>query len=139
MIEALAIAAALLTVQAPPTGRELTLEELGTWKNKSDSVHVQIKPCGEETVCGVVVWASDKAKRDAAKGGTENLVGTQILRRFREKEGLVWKGKAYVADIGKEFTGTIEPLDYNTMKVKGCVAGGLICKTQIWTRVRRNS
>lgn len=132
----IAIAAGVLvtTSHAPP--RELSLEDLGTWRNKSDSVHVQIKPCGENTRCGVVVWASEKAKKDAAKGGTDPLVGTQILRKFREKKDDLWKGKAFVADMGKEFTGTVQPLDYNTMEVKGCLIGGLICKTQIWTRVR---
>ncbi|MEL6541322.1 MAG: DUF2147 domain-containing protein [Pseudomonadota bacterium] len=121
---------------SPLSAEELSLADLGTWRNKSDSVHVQIKPCGENTRCGVVVWANDKAKQDAAKGGTENLVGTQLLRKFREKKDDLWRGKAFVADLGKEFTGTVQPVDYNTMEVKGCIVGGLICKTQIWTRVR---
>lgn len=116
-------------------GENLSLEDLGTWTNKSQSVHVQITPCEENERCGTVVWANAKAKSDAARGGTPELVGTQMLRKFRDKGGDVWKGKAFVADLGKEFSGTIRPLDYNTMEVKGCIAGGLICKTQIWTRV----
>lgn len=120
---------------APALAEELSLDDLGTWRNKSDSVHVQVTPCGDGERCGTVVWANEKAKSDAAKGGTENLVGTQMLRKFREGKKGAWKGKAFVADMGKEFSGTVRPLDYNTMEVKGCIAGGLICKKQIWTRV----
>ncbi len=126
----------IIGASVPALSEELSRDDLGTWKNKSNSVHVQITPCGDDTRCGTVVWASEKAKRDAAEGGTDELVGTQILRKFREGKKGVWKGKAFVADIGKEFSGTVKPLDYDTMEVKGCIAGGLICKTQIWTRVQ---
>ncbi|MEM1050471.1 MAG: DUF2147 domain-containing protein [Pseudomonadota bacterium] len=135
-MKTLLTAASLVIFTSPAIAQELSPEDLGTWRNKSNSVHIQVTQCGEYTRCGTVVWANEKAKRDAAKGGTENLVGTQMLRKFREGKKGKWKGKAYVADIGKEFSGTIQPLDYNTIEVKGCIAGGLICKTQIWTRVR---
>ena len=133
LIGALAIAA--LISSAAGAG-ELSLEDLGTWRNNSNSVHVQIRPCGENTRCGYVGWASEKAQRDAAEGGTPDFVGSQLLRKFREKGDDVWKGKAFVADLGKEFSGMITPRDYNTMEVKGCIVGGLICKTQVWTRAR---
>ncbi|MEM1196705.1 MAG: DUF2147 domain-containing protein [Pseudomonadota bacterium] len=128
-------AVSLGLIAAPAWADDLSLDDLGTWTNKSRSVQVQVTPCGEDVRCGTVVWANEKAKADAAKGGTEELVGTQMLRKFREGKKGAWKGKAFVADIGKEFSGTIRPLDYNTMEVKGCIAGGLICKKQIWTRV----
>lgn len=138
-MQSLIAAFSLVLVSASAPGESLSLEDLGTWTNKSRSVQVQITPCGENERCGTVVWANAEAKSDAARGGTADFVGTQMLRKFRDRGGDVWKGKAFVADIGKEFSGTIRPLDYNTMEVKGCIAGGLICKKQIWTRVTQRN
>ncbi|MEO1476454.1 MAG: DUF2147 domain-containing protein [Pseudomonadota bacterium] len=127
-----AVIGILLAVFAVPA----LAEDLGVWRNQSNSVHVEVFECGEAR-CGKVVWASEKAKQDAVQGGTARLVGTQVLRKFREKgDSGKWKGKAFVADMNREFSGTARAVDYNTIEVKGCIAGGLICKTQIWTRVK---
>ena len=53
------------------------------WRNPSNSVHVRVYQCGKSR-CGTVVWANAKAKADSARGGTANLVGTQLFREFRE-------------------------------------------------------
>ena len=53
------------------------------WRNPSNSVHVRVYQCGKSR-CGTVVWANAKDKADSARGGTANLVGTQLFREFRE-------------------------------------------------------
>ncbi|MEO1647807.1 MAG: DUF2147 domain-containing protein [Pseudomonadota bacterium] len=128
------LAVVALVAATTASADNVRVEDLGVWKNKSNSVHVEVTECGDAR-CGTVVWASEKAKGDARKGGTEQLVGTQLLRKFREKDNSRWRGKAFVPDMNKEFTGTITPIDFNTLEVKGCIIGGLICKTQVWTRV----
>ena len=52
-------------------------------RNPSNSVHVRIHQCGKSR-CGTVVWANAKAKADSARGGTPNLVGTELFREFHE-------------------------------------------------------
>jgi len=104
-------------------------------RNPSNSVHVRIHPCGK-TRCGTVVWANDKAKADSARGGTRNLVGTELFREFREVSPKVWKGKVFVPDINKVFTGTGTVKDQNTIVARGCLFGSIGCKSQTWTRVR---
>ena len=47
----------------------------GRWANPKRSVVVQVSQCGN-AYCGTVVRASDKAKANARKAGTQNLVGT---------------------------------------------------------------
>ena len=59
-------------------------------RNPSNSVHVRVHPCGKSR-CGTVVWANDKAKADSARGGTRNLVGTELFREFSEVSPKVWK------------------------------------------------
>ena len=104
-------------------------------RNPSNSVHVRIHPCGT-TRCGTVIWANDKAKADAARGGTRNLVGTELFREFREVSPKVWKGKVFVPDLNKVLTGTGTVKDQNAIVARGCLFAGMGCKSQIWTRVR---
>lgn len=107
----------------------------GTWRNASDSVRIHIAKCGAG-ICGTVVQASAKAQTDAARGGTDRLVGTELFRDFhRENDGL-WYGQVYVPDIGQTFDGTLEQPDANTLVGAGCLFAGFGCKTQIWKRVR---
>ena len=56
----------------------------GEWCNPQGSVIVSIAPCGE-ALCGVVQWASERAKADARRGGTEQLVGVEVLSQFTAK------------------------------------------------------
>ena len=104
-------------------------------RNPSNSVHVRIHQCGK-TRCGKVVWANDKAKADSARGGTKTLVGTELFREFREVSPKVWKGKVFVPDINKVFTGTGTIKDENNIVARGCLIAGMGCKSQTWTRVR---
>ena len=104
-------------------------------RNPSNSVHVRIHACGKGR-CGTVVWANAKAKADSARGGTPNLVGTELFREFREVSPKVWKGKVFVPDMNRVFTGTGTVNDRNTVVAKGCLVGGFGCKSQTWVRVR---
>jgi uncharacterized protein (DUF2147 family) len=104
-------------------------------RNPSNSVHVRVHPCGKSR-CGTVVWANAKAKADSARGGTPNLVGTELFREFKEVSPKVWKGKVFVPDINKVFTGTGTVKDQNTVVARGCLFGNIGCKSQTWTRVR---
>ena len=110
-------------------GRDIVL------RNPSNSVHVRVHPCGKGR-CGTVVWANAKAKADSARGGTPNLVGTELFREFSEVSPKVWKGKIFVPDLNKVFTGTGTVKDQNTVVARGCLIGNIGCKSQTWTRVR---
>ncbi|MCH8616513.1 DUF2147 domain-containing protein [Sphingomonas sp. SM33] len=122
--------AAVVLVTPAPALSQKPAEDI-VLRNPSNSVHVRIHPCGK-TRCGTVVWANDKAKADSARGGTRNLVGTELFRKFREVSPKVWKGKVFVPDLNKVFTVT----DENTVVARGCLFAGVGCKSQIWTRVR---
>lgn len=116
-------------VLAQEVGKDLVL------RNPQNSVHVRIHPCGK-TRCGTVVWANDKAKADSARGGTKNLVGTELFREFREVSPNVWKGKVFVPDVNRVFTGTGTVKDKDTIVARGCLFAGVGCKSQVWTRVK---
>lgn len=105
----------------------------GVWKNPKDSVHVEIRPCGE-SACGYVVWASEKAQAAARKGGAQSLIGLQLFRDMTPDKDGSWKGRVFVPDLNRTFAGRAEPLDGERLRARGCVAG-ILCKSQIWTRL----
>lgn len=107
----------------------------GVWRNPQNSVHVRAQPCGSK-MCGVVVWANDKARADAARGGTQELDGLILFRDFTRENAGEWRGKVFVPDIGRTFSGTITQLDDTRLEGKGCIAGRVMCRSQIWTKVR---
>jgi len=113
---------------AQSVGQDLVL------RNPQNSVHVRIHPCGK-TRCGTVVWANAKAKADSARGGTPNLVGTELFREFREVSPKVWKGKVFVPDVNRVFSGTGTVKDKDTIVARGCLIGNMGCKSQVWKRV----
>lgn len=106
----------------------------GIWSNPQGSVHIRAEPCGER-MCGVVIWANDKAKADAARGGVDQLVGQTLFRDFTAAGPGQWRGKVFVPDIGKTFSGTISVIDEVHIQGKGCLIGRIGCKSQVWTRI----
>ena len=87
----------------------------GVWANPSNSVQVRFAPCGRgqdaQLMCGTVIWASEQAKADAARGGSDRLVGTRLFTDFEEEEPGRWAGTVFIPDIGREVEGTITQVD----------------------------
>lgn len=112
----------------------------GTWANPSNTVQVRFAPCGRgrdaRLMCGTVIWASEKAKADAARGGAPRLVGSQLFLDFEEEEPGRWAGTVFVPDIGREVHGTITQIDARTLVGQGCLFGSLGCREQRWRRVK---
>lgn len=129
----IAIGAALLCLPRAATASGEENELLGTWRNPKNSVHVEIVSCGH-AMCGVVVWASEKAKADARDEGTDPLVGINLLRDFVRTGDGRWRGRVFVPDLGKTVTGTVEMTDSDTFRARSC-ALAVFCKTQVWKRI----
>lgn len=128
----LSLSAAVLLMAAP-----LPLPQAGeetVWRNPQNSVHVRVHPCGS-SMCGTVIWANSKAKADSARGGTHQLVGTQLFRDFRLNSADLWTGKIFVPDMNRTFTGTGKLVDGRTLVARGCLTKNFGCKSQTWTRV----
>ena len=104
----------------------------GRWKNPSGRVTVEIVACGE-AVCGTVISASDSAKADARRGGTENLVGTQLMTGFKPAGPSKWRGRLFIPDLNHRSKAELRMLA-GQLKVTGCMVGRMICKSQYWTR-----
>ncbi|WP_322965571.1 DUF2147 domain-containing protein [Sphingomonas fuzhouensis] len=139
LLRAAGIAAAMMVAGLAASAAEARVPQ-GTWANPSNTVQVRFAPCGRgrdaQLMCGTVVWASEQAKADAARGGSPRLVGTQLFSDFEEEEPGRWSGTVYVPDIGREVQGTITQIDARTLVGEGCLFGSLGCREQRWRRVK---
>jgi uncharacterized protein (DUF2147 family) len=126
----IALLAASLT--AAPALAQASVE--GRWTNPKRSIVIEVARCGQAW-CGTVVSATPKAKANARKGGTPNLVGTRILSGARPVGKGVYKGRGFVPRRNISAPATIRQRGPNVMEVEGCALGGLLCKEQRWTRV----
>jgi uncharacterized protein (DUF2147 family) len=105
----------------------------GSWKNPKNTVHLEIRRCGDGSACGVVIWATPKAQADAKKGSGKTLIGQQLFQGLKPDRSGVWHGKVYVPDKNMTFAGSAEPIDGKTLRAKGCLL--MLCKSQVWTRL----
>lgn len=105
----------------------------GRWKNPSGRVTVEIVACGD-ALCGSVIAAAESAKADARRGGTENLVGTQLMSGFKPAGPDKWRGRMFVPDINHRSKAELRLVGPGQLKVTGCAVGRMICKSQLWTR-----
>ena len=117
----------------------------GNWLTESGSATVRIANCGAE-LCGAIVALkepndsatgrpkTDKNNPDTAKR-SRPLVGVQIVFGMKPSgTANKWSGQVYNAEDGKTYSGNITLQGANTLKLEGCVLGGLFCKAQTWTR-----
>lgn len=108
----------------------------GTWKTApGDSggwLHVQIKPCGKK-VCGTIVKAFKKGGK--ADPGYANLGKPIIWDMVPRGDGYYDSGKVWAPDQDKVYRSKMQLKGKNKLTVKGCIAGGLICRGQDWQRV----
>ncbi|MGL4278827.1 MAG: DUF2147 domain-containing protein [Albidovulum sp.] len=104
----------------------------GVWQTQEDDgayAHVTITPCGP-AFCGVI----SKAFKDGGEYASPNI-GKQIVIDMAPQGDGTYDGKVWRPSNDKIYIGGIE-LNGDTMKLAGCVAGGLICKKQTWSRVK---
>lgn len=107
----------------------------GIWQNPENSVHVEIRSCGQP-LCGFVVWANARAKADARRGGTDELIGVQLFRDLVRQKSGAWRGKVFVPDLHSTFTGAAVLIDDHTLRTTGCLVARVLCRSQVWTRVQ---
>ncbi|MHA6263876.1 DUF2147 domain-containing protein [Arenibacterium sp. CAU 1754] len=108
----------------------------GTWKTAPGDtggyLHVAIAPCGK-AICGTIKAAFDKAGKNS--GDYEHLGKKLIWNMGADGNGSYSGGKIWAPDTDKTYTSKMA-LKGNKLVVKGCVAGGMICRGQDWTRIK---
>ena len=102
-------ALAATPVQPPTT-------PLGVWNTEKNGGMVRIEQCGQN-LCGNAVPNGEKILVNMKPSGTR------------------WTGRIHDPDSGKVYDSSIAMKGPNTLRVQGCVFGGIFCGGQIWNRV----
>ncbi|WP_323041809.1 DUF2147 domain-containing protein [Gemmobacter sp.] len=124
---AMATALALLAVPA------LAADPVeGMWQTQPDDgayAHVQLAPCGP-AICGTI----KRTFNSSGEYKSPNL-GKQLVMGMVPQGGGKYEGKVWRPSNDKVYMGKIE-LGSDSLRLAGCVAGGLICSKQTWQRVK---
>lgn len=111
-------------------------EIVGRWRDSDGESEIAIARCGP-ALCGRVVWLKeprfDRFNPDA-KLRARSLLGLQVLSGFRPDGASLLAGEGYNPADGKTYRTTLELAAPDSLVVRGCVLGGLICDDDTWTR-----
>ncbi|QAY96311.1 DUF2147 domain-containing protein [Methylovirgula ligni] len=113
----LATAAALAMVSTTPG-------PIGEWKIADGTANVEIQPCGTN-LCGFVSWAKESS----------TTMGRKVLIDMKPN-GHSWFGTAVNVVDGEQYSARMSLQGPTSLKVEGCIIGGIICGGQIWSRVK---
>ncbi|WP_420005749.1 DUF2147 domain-containing protein [Arenibacterium sp. LLYu02] len=104
----------------------------GTWKTQPDDgayAYVEIKPCGA-AFCGTIA----RTFNDQGEYQSPNLGKTLVIDMVPQGDG-AYEGQVWRPSNDKIYIGKMD-LSGDDIKLRGCVAGGLICSKQSWSRVK---
>jgi uncharacterized protein (DUF2147 family) len=98
---------------------------VGEWRVADGSATVNVRSCGS-SLCGYVATATSHQA---------TTVGRQVFFNMKPREGQ-WSGTIVNVIDGQRYAGRISLVGEATLKVEGCVMGGMFCGGQQWSRVR---
>ncbi|WP_137702207.1 DUF2147 domain-containing protein [Marimonas lutisalis] len=125
----LAVAAAALAFSA---GTAMADPVVGTWKTEVDDgsyAHIDMKKCGAD-VCGTI----SRTFKGSGEYDSPNK-GKILVRNMKANGDGSYNGKVWRPSNDKIYIGKMQ-LNGNKLVLKGCVAGGLLCSSQTWTRIK---
>jgi uncharacterized protein (DUF2147 family) len=141
ILRATTLAAALLGTSPLPA---FAADPTGTWLTEEGKATVRVADCGG-VLCGKIVSLKepndpqsgkpkiDKNNADADKR-SRAIIGVQILIGLKPDGANKWSGQVYNPEDGKTYAASVTLPNASTIKVQGCLLGGVICKTSTWTR-----
>ncbi|MFC3615207.1 DUF2147 domain-containing protein [Lutimaribacter marinistellae] len=104
----------------------------GVWKTEPDDgsyAHISMKPCGS-AICGTIARTFNSDGEYTSPNIGKTLVIDMVPQGGGAYEGKVWRPSNDKIYIGKM------QMSGNSLALRGCVAGGLICSKQTWSRVQ---
>jgi len=121
-------------------------EPSGLWTTEGGKARVRIVRCAE-AFCGTIVWLkdpidpatgkaqADSENEDAAKRNRP-VIGIEVVIGMKLSGADTWSGRLYSPEEGKTVAGKLVLKDANTLRVEGCLLGGLLCRSEIWARAK---
>ena len=105
---------------------------VGTWQTEVDDgafAYVTVAECGA-AICGTIA----RTFNTDGEYQSENI-GRQIVIDMVPQGGGAYEGQVWRPSNNKIYIGKMDVAG-NALRLRGCVAGGLICASQNWVRVQ---
>ncbi|GGD40024.1 DUF2147 domain-containing protein [Sinisalibacter lacisalsi] len=105
----------------------------GMWKTEVDDgayAYVEMSGCSGGKVCGWIRRTFD----DSGEYQSENI-GKVIVINMEPQGGGRYEGNVWRPSNDKTYVGKME-MNGDSLFLDGCVLGGLLCKTQTWSRLQ---
>lgn len=133
----------LFSLAAVPATAQTGGNPAGTWLTQAGDAKVRVSRCGA-ALCGTVVWLRDAIDPATNKPAVDDknpdparrkrsMIGLPIFIAMKSAGPNKWSGQIYNADDGKTYASNVSVTDAATLRVEGCVGGGL-CGGENWTR-----
>jgi uncharacterized protein (DUF2147 family) len=110
---------------------------MGTWRVTDGTANVEIAPC-YNALCGTVAWSDKPDQKDNknpdASQRNRPVLGIMVLQNM-QPQGDKWVGSVYNARDGHTYDAKISMRGEDTLRMEGCLPGGVICGGQNWSRV----
>jgi len=120
------------------SGAALAAEPAGDWRVEDGSAIIRIDNC-RGALWGVVAWEKEPGRDTRNPNPTlrgRATLGSAVLINMRAASPQArWDGQIYNAQNGQTYKANVSLVGENTLRVEGCVMGGVFCGGQRWTRV----
>jgi uncharacterized protein (DUF2147 family) len=127
------LAAAIMACASIPAS---AAEPNGDWFTNERKAVVRVAPCGAQ-MCGNIVWTArpgfDSHNPDPAKRN-RSVIGMQIFS-MKPAGPNRWDGEIYNGEDGKTYSGHIQLVSANVLRIEGCVMG-FLCGGENWARAK---
>jgi uncharacterized protein (DUF2147 family) len=120
--------------------------ELGTWLNTDRKGKIQLRECGDNSLCGQLVWLKDPVDKKGKpwldelnpdpKLRTRSVVGVDVLIGTKKIAPKTWQGRIYDPEVGKVYYLKHLKVGKDKVEIKGCLPSGWPCRTKYWTRTK---
>jgi uncharacterized protein (DUF2147 family) len=111
-------------------------EPVGDWLVKDKTARITIENCANK-LWGVISWeqnpGTDKNNPDPSKRDRP-MLGVPLLTGLQQTQPNLWEGQIYNPQNGNMYNAKISLTTPDTLKLQGCVLGGLFCGGEDWTR-----
>jgi uncharacterized protein (DUF2147 family) len=119
---------------------------VGIWTNNDKEARFEIYNCGNEQLCGKIIWLQEPNRDGKPKVDENNpdkslqkrpIKGLVFLKGFKKTGHGKWdNGTIYDPKSGKTYSSYMKMMDNGQLEVKGYVGISLIGRSQIWSRVQ---
>lgn len=125
----IAAALCMAMLAAPAPADELRPD--GEWITEGDRAKYLVTSCGGGNLCAVLLWI----RPDLQNERNTKYLNSSIFDNLPPQGEDAWAGEVTLE--GRTFRGTVEMVDYDEMKVTGCVF--ILCDTVMMSRLSENS